>query len=166
MKEDVSSDSEGLTRIHEFRFRHLGPKILLGTASDRYAGWIGQVYTKDHYEGRINRRSNKVGGKTFQEEVLPVDSVAEYFEHFSVLEIDYTFYSPLLAEDGNPTKNFHVLKTYARHITGNNKVVLKVPQIISAQKINNRAGGNAPLIAQKIAKEYLAKSRSIAGSQG
>ena len=32
--------------------------------------------------------------------------------------------------------------------------------------INNRAGGNAPLIAPKIAKEDLAKSRSIAGSQG
>ncbi|MBS3754407.1 MAG: DUF72 domain-containing protein [Desulfobacterales bacterium] len=62
-------------------------------------------------------------------------SVAEYFEHFPVLEIDYTFYSPLLEEDGKPAKNFHVLKTYARHMTENDKVVLKVPQIISAQKV-------------------------------
>jgi uncharacterized protein YecE (DUF72 family) len=31
-------------------------------------------------------------GKTFIEEVLPVDSVQEYFEHFPVLEIDFTFY--------------------------------------------------------------------------
>lgn len=66
---------------------------------------------------------------------MPVESVEEYFEHFPVLEIDYTFYSPLLEEDGKPAKNFHVLKTYAQHMSENDKVVLKVPQIISAQKI-------------------------------
>ncbi len=42
----------------------------MGTASDRYAGWIGQIYTKERYAGRINRRSNKVGGKTFQNKIL------------------------------------------------------------------------------------------------
>ena len=43
---------------------------------------------------------------------LPVESVEEYFEHFRVLEIDYTFYSLLMDEDGKPTQNYHVLKRY------------------------------------------------------
>jgi uncharacterized protein YecE (DUF72 family) len=107
----------------------------LGTASDRYAGWIGQIYTGERYGGRITKRTNKVGGKSFKEEVLPADSVEEYFEHFPVLEIDYTFYSLLLDEDGQPEKNFHVLKTYAKHIRTEDRVILKVPQAISAQKL-------------------------------
>ncbi|MBS3756561.1 MAG: DUF72 domain-containing protein [Desulfobacterales bacterium] len=135
MKKAPNNLSGDAQQTEKYRFRHLHPNIRIGTASDRYAGWIGQIYTQTHYAGRINRRSNKVGGKTFQEEVLPVESVAEYFEHFPVLEIDYTFYSPLLEEDGKTAKNFHVLRTYARHITENDHVVLKVPQIVSAQKI-------------------------------
>lgn len=123
----------------EFRFRNLHPKILLGTASDRYAGWVGQIYTKERYKGRISRRTNKVGGKSFTEETLPVESVEEYFEHFPVLEIDYTFYSPLLDTDRKPTQNFHVLKRYRKYMKENDRVVLKVPQIISAQKL--RRGG-------------------------
>ena len=135
MRKTPDQGTENKARIEEFRFRHLDPNIFIGTASDRYAGWIGQIYTQKRYAGRISSRSNKVGGKTFQEEVLPVESVEEYFEHFPVLEIDYTFYSPLLEKDGRPSKNFHVLKTYAQHMTENDRVVLKVPQVISAQKI-------------------------------
>jgi len=111
----------------------------MGTASDRYAGWIGQIYTKERYEGRISRRTNKVGGKSFVEETLPVDSVEEYFEHFSVLEIDYTFYSFLIDEEGKPAQNFHVLERYRQHMKEKDRVVLKVPQMISAQKL--RRGG-------------------------
>ncbi|MFO7861297.1 MAG: DUF72 domain-containing protein [Desulfosalsimonas sp.] len=135
MRKTTDQKTENEALIEKFRFRHLHPNVLIGTASDRYAGWGGQIYTPKRYEGRISRRSNKVGGKTFQEEVLPVESVEEYFEHFPVLELDYTFYSPLLEENGKPAKNFHVLKTYAQHITENDKVVMKVPRIISAQKI-------------------------------
>ena len=127
--------SAGREQIDEFRFRGIHPMILLGTASDLYAGWIGQVYTWDRYEGRINRRSNSVGGKSFTEEVLPVDSVKEYFEHFPALEIDYTFYAPLLDPDGNPSRNFHVLRQHAEYIGKADRVVLKVPQAISSQKI-------------------------------
>ena len=39
--------------IDKFRFRNLHPKISIGTASDRYAGWIGQIYSKDRYENKI-----------------------------------------------------------------------------------------------------------------
>ena len=83
----------------------------MGTASDRYAGWIGQIYSQDRYQGHITKRTKIIAGKSFIEEVLPVDSVEEYFEHFSVLEIDFTFYRPLLDHNGQPTQNYQVLKT-------------------------------------------------------
>jgi hypothetical protein len=75
-------------RPKSFLFRDLRPNILIGMASDRYAGWIGQIYSEGRYEKGITRRSHKVGDKTFNEETLPVESVAEYFEHFPLLEID------------------------------------------------------------------------------
>jgi len=37
----------------------------------------------------ITRRSQKVGDQTFNEATLPVGDVAEYFEHFPLVEIDY-----------------------------------------------------------------------------
>ena len=39
--------------LKSFHFRNLHPQIFIGTASDRYAGWIGQIYSADKYEGRI-----------------------------------------------------------------------------------------------------------------
>jgi uncharacterized protein YecE (DUF72 family) len=126
-------------KVDSFRFRDLHPKISIGTASDRYAGWIGQVYTRERYASRISRRSNKVGGQTFVEEVLPVESVEEYFEHFPVLEIDFTFYAPLLDEDRKPTQNYHGLRRYRKYSDESGRLILKVPQLISAQKLR-RAG--------------------------
>jgi uncharacterized protein YecE (DUF72 family) len=119
-----------------FNFRHLHPQILLGTASDRYAGWIGQIYSPYRYEGRITKRTRILSGRTFVEEVLPVDSVEEYFEHFPVLEIDFTFYRLLLDQDGQPTQNYQVLENYRRYLKEADRLILKVPQIITAQKIH------------------------------
>jgi hypothetical protein len=86
-------------------------------ASARYAGWIGQIYSEGLYEKGITRRRHKVGDKALNEETLPVESVGEYFEHFPLLEIDYTFhYRPLLESKGSPTPNFHVLKTHHQHM--------------------------------------------------
>jgi hypothetical protein len=76
-------------RTKSFQFRELPQNFLNGTASDRYAGWIGQIFAKWRYENGITRRSHKIGGKNFAEEALPVKSVAEYFEYFPILEIDY-----------------------------------------------------------------------------
>ncbi len=92
--------------LKTFLFRELPQNILIRTASDRYAGWIGQIYSGGRYEKGITRRSHKVGDKTFNEETLPVDTVADYFEHFPVLEIDYTFYRLLLEKDDKPSQNF------------------------------------------------------------
>jgi hypothetical protein len=63
------------TNLESFHFRGFFPTILIGTASDRYAGWIGQIYSQDRYEGRISKRPKIVGGKSFIEAVLPVKRV-------------------------------------------------------------------------------------------
>ncbi|MGA2956895.1 MAG: hypothetical protein ABSF48_14380 [Thermodesulfobacteriota bacterium] len=115
------------SKAKSFLFRGLFQNIMFGTASDRYAEWIRQIYSEGGSEKGITRRSHKVGDKTFNEETLPVESVAEYFEHFSLLEIDYTFYRLLLEEDGKPTQNFHVLKSYRQHIKDGDSVLLKAP---------------------------------------
>ncbi len=127
------------SRAKGFLFRELSQNILVGTASDRYAGWIGQIYSAGRYEKGITRRSHKVGDKIFNEETLPVESVAEYFEHFPLLEIDYTFYRPLLESGGNPTPNFHVLKSYRQHMKEGDFVLLKAPQIVIARKLRRGA---------------------------
>jgi uncharacterized protein YecE (DUF72 family) len=118
-----------------FYFRNLFPQLFIGTASDRYAGWIEQIYSQDRYVGRITKRAKVIGGKSFTEEVLPVDSVEEYFDHFQVLEIDFTFYRPLLDQDGQPTQNYQVLQSYVRHLKEGDRILLKVPQMITAQKM-------------------------------
>jgi uncharacterized protein YecE (DUF72 family) len=119
-----------------FLFRNLHPNIFLGTASDRYAGWLGQIYSREKYVNRITRRPKVFGQKTFKEEVLPVDCVEEYFEHFSILEIDYTFYRPLLDDRGKPTQNFFLLKKYGDFLKEGNFLFLKVPQSLMARKIH------------------------------
>jgi len=122
--------------LETFHFRGLHPLVSLGTASDRYAGWMGQIYTPERYAAaQITRRSHTVGGKAFVEEVLPVVSVEEYFEHFRVLEIDFTFYRFLLEQRGQPSSNYRVLQTYREHLNDGDALILKVPQVIFAQKL-------------------------------
>ena len=121
--------------LESFHFRSLHPRVFIGTASDRYAGWLGQIYSQDRYHGRITKRTKTIAGKSFIEEMLPVDSVEEYFSHFAVLEIDFTFYRLLLDQDGQPTQNYQVLKTYSRYLKEGDRIILKVPQIITAPKL-------------------------------
>jgi hypothetical protein len=123
-------------QLDKFYFRNLHPQVLIGTASDRYAGWLGQIYSPDRYQGKITKRTKIISGKSFIEEVLPVDSVEEYFEHFPVLEIDFIFYRPLLDPNGQLNHNYQVLKTYAGHLKEGDRIILKVPQLITAQKIH------------------------------
>ncbi len=126
-----------------FQFREVHPQVSLGTASDRYAGWLGQIYTHARYAGRITRRTNVVGGRRFVEEVLPVDCVEEYFEHFEALELDSTFYRPLLDERLHPTPTFHLLRTYAAHLKEGDRVFLKAPREVIVPRLR-REGGFAP----------------------
>jgi uncharacterized protein YecE (DUF72 family) len=122
-------------KIEHFQFKALHPQVYMGTASDRYAGWIGQVYSGERYAGRISSRTKRVGGKTFVEEVLPVESVAEYFRHFRVLELDFTFYRPLLDTQGKATQTVHVLRSYTQHLNPTDRLILKVPQVVFAKKL-------------------------------
>jgi uncharacterized protein YecE (DUF72 family) len=125
--------------IETFYFRDLHPKVCLGTASDRYEGWIGQIYSRESYKGRVSRRPKTVGGQSLTEGVLPVESVEEYFHHFCVLELDFTFYALLLDKELKPTQNYHVLETYRKYMTDGDHLILKIPQVIFAQKL--RRGG-------------------------
>lgn len=108
-------------------------------ATDRYAGWIGQVCSEGRYTKEIKPRTHKIGEKSFTEEVLPVESVEEYFEHFPIVEIDYTFYRPLLDKSGKPTPNYFTLKQYRQYLKEENQLILKAPQVIFARRI--RRGG-------------------------
>ncbi|RLC31489.1 MAG: DUF72 domain-containing protein [Deltaproteobacteria bacterium] len=130
---------EIFSQIDEFRFRGLHPRVRIGTASDRYAGWIGQVYSEHRYADRITSRKKTVGRRAFVEKVLPVECVSEYFQHFAVLELDFTFYRPLLDETEQPTPSFHLLRKYRACMNGPDRIILKVPQMIFARKL--RRGG-------------------------
>ena len=79
----------------------------------------------------MTHRTHKVGEKSFTEEVLPVESVEEYFEHFSILEIDYTFYGLLLDKGGKPTPNYFTPKIIVEGIKCRKRINLIT---------NNRAG--------------------------
>jgi uncharacterized protein YecE (DUF72 family) len=101
--------------------------------------------TPDLYAGRITKRTNTVANKNYTEEVLPVDSLTEYFQHFDILEVDFTFYSLLLEHDGEsrqkykPSQSYNVLRRYSEFVGNKDGVLLKVPQIISANRLY-RAG--------------------------
>jgi uncharacterized protein YecE (DUF72 family) len=122
--------------FERFLFRNLHPNVFLGTASDRYAGWLGQIYSRERYVGHIIQRPKVFGEKIFKEEVLPLDCLEEYFEHFSILEIDYTFYGPLLNDQGKPTPHFFLLKKTGDYLKDQDFLFLKVPQSITARKIH------------------------------
>ena len=125
----------------KFMFRGLHNRIKIGTASDRYSGWLGQIYTPELYTGRSTKRTNTVAGKNYTEEVLPVDSLTEYFQHFDVLEVDFTFYSLLLersTEQGQhykPSSSYHVLSKYKEYLTPKDGIILKVPQVLCAKRL-------------------------------
>jgi uncharacterized protein YecE (DUF72 family) len=122
----------------QYDFRGLHPHVRFGTASDRYAGWIGQIYPEDPYADRISTRTRNLRGQTFEERQVPVESVRVYFEHFDVLELDFTFYRPLL-EDGEPSPNYFVLSNYLDHAPDDARFLLKAPQKFFARTL--RRGG-------------------------
>jgi uncharacterized protein YecE (DUF72 family) len=76
-----------------------------------------------------------VGGNSFTEGVLPVESVTEYFRHFPMLELDFTFYRLLLDKDLKPTPSQHLLKNYKQYLDDRNRIFLKVPQAVFARKL-------------------------------
>lgn len=152
--------------LKQFQFRHLHPQVKMGTVSDRYAGWLGQIYTEERYQGRIGQRTKVVGEYTFTERVLPVDSVAEYFEHFPVLEIDFTFYRLLKDQNGKPTQTFQTLKAYRQHLRDGDALLLKVPQVITAPKLrrgNQYRDNPAHLNAEVFIRQFYEPALELLG---
>lgn len=123
-----------------FAFRDIHPRLLFGTASDRYAGWVGQVYPEEGWAGRATKRTKKLGGRAFEEYTLPVVSVRDYFGHFSVVELDFTFYRPLLDDAGERTSNHFVLSQYAEEAPDHARFLVKAPQSYSARVLRKGRG--------------------------
>ncbi|MFQ5572089.1 MAG: DUF72 domain-containing protein, partial [Rhodothermales bacterium] len=124
-----------------YRFHEVHPHLRFGTASDRYAGWLGQIYPEEDYADRIKTRIKKLGSNSFEERTLPIDSVQDYFEHFGVLELDFTFYRPLRTPDSEPTNNFFVLQQYADLAPDDAVFLLKVPQSFFSRTVRRSRGG-------------------------
>lgn len=153
--------------LHHYDFRNRYPHVRFGTASDRYAGWVGQIYS-DAVAAKAAPRQKVVGGTAFRESVLPADSVAEYFDHFDVLEIDHTFYTPLLAHDGTPTRTFHTLQAQADAAPEHARFLLKAPEEFVAPGL--RRGGRfthnpAYLDAEAYQQRFLLPARDLLGAR-
>ncbi|MDX1545664.1 MAG: DUF72 domain-containing protein [Rhodothermales bacterium] len=129
--------------VGAYRFHEVHPNARFGTASDRYAGWLGQIYPEAVYADQVKTRSRRLGGKTFEERTLPIESVRDYFAHFGVLELDFTFYRPLRDADGEPTPNFFVLQQYAAHAPDDAVFLLKAPQSFFARTLRRSRDGRA-----------------------
>ncbi|GIV60424.1 DUF72 domain-containing protein [Rhodocaloribacter litoris] len=136
---DLSLD-ERRARVAAYDFRGVHPNARFGTASDRYAGWIGQIYP-EAYHAKIKTRRKRLDDDTYEERLLPVASVRDYFEHFEVLELDFTFYRPLREEDGTPSNNLFVLEEYAGHAPATARFLLKAPQAFFARTLRRSRGG-------------------------
>jgi Protein of unknown function DUF72 len=137
--------------IDRFDFRAVHPLVFFATASDRYAGWIGQIYGP-HWESTVKSRKRTLGGKKFEERTVPVASVGEYFDHFGALELDFTFYRTLLDSESRPTSNYFVLQNYADSAPDSARFYLKAPQQISARMLRR---GRKGTVAYEPNPEYL-----------
>ena len=128
-------------RADAYDVRAVHPHLRFGTASDRYAGWLGQIYPEE-LEAEVKTRSRTLGGRRFEERTLPISSVRHFFEHFGVLELDFTFYRPLVEADGTPSPNLFVLQQYATEAPDDAVFFLKTPQQFFAPVLRRSRGGS------------------------
>ncbi len=157
--------------LARYDFRHVHPGLAFGTASDRYAAWIGQVYP-ERWRAEVQTRKKRLGGESFEERQLPIASVVDYFAHFSVLEIDFTFYRPLLEDDGEPGSSYFVLQQYAEHAGAEALFLLKAPQAFAARTLR-RGGTGGPryednptyLDADAYTRQFLDPAAALLGER-
>ena len=145
---DVRSAAE-----ERYDFRNISDRVLFGTASDRYGGWIGQIYSAG-WEQRVQKRRKQLGKKSYTESVVPVEAVKEYFEHFSVLELDFTFYRPLIEANGQPGTSHHVIERYCEHAPPTARFLVKVPQMFCQPTLPGR-GTNADYLNRTLYDEVF-----------
>ena len=153
-----------------YDFRSFSDTLRFGTASDRYAGWIGQIYPES-WRAELSSRNRKLGGKTYQERTLPIPSVADYFEHFEVLEIDFTYYRPLLNPDLTPSNNSFVLERYAA-APEHARFLLKAPQQYVTRTLRRSKEGETFYVdnedflnASAYLKQFVTPAREILGDR-
>ncbi len=163
----MASGETAADRVERLDLRSVTPYVRFGTASDRYAGWIGQIYP-DEYTPRVQRRTRTLAGLRFEERTVPIESVSSYFEHFDVLELDFTFYRPLLEDDGEMGPNWFVLQRYAAEAPASAQFLLKAPQAYFARVL--RAGrGYEPnpryLDADACRARFLEPARALLGDR-
>lgn len=158
-------------RADRYDFRQIHPHVRFGTASDRYAGWLGQIYP-DRYADQVSSRNRKLKGETYEERTLPVASVRDYFEHFSVLELDFTFYRPLHDDEGEPTNNLFVLAKYADHAPDDAAFLLKAPQMFFARTLRRSQGGKTRYVdnpdfldAEAYVRQFHEPARDLLGDR-
>ncbi|MDX1419848.1 MAG: DUF72 domain-containing protein [Rubricoccaceae bacterium] len=132
--------------LGRYDLRGVHPRLRFGTASDRFAAWIDQVYPRDVWAGEVSTRTKRVGGEGFEERLLPVASVEDYFLHFGVLELDFTFYRPLLEPDGRSGPALFTLQAYAEHAPANARFLLKAPQAFAAQRLRRTVDGRPQFV--------------------
>ena len=132
---------ERRAEVERYDFRRVHPQLHFGSASDRSAAWIDQIYPRDVWAGEVQTRRKTVGGESFEERLLPVASVEDYFLHFGVLEIDFTYYRPLLEDTGKPSTNLFTLERTVDAAPATARFVLKAPQQFLARRLRRKVEG-------------------------
>ena len=127
--------------VEAYDVREVHPNLRIGTASDRFAAWLGQVYPVDVWAGEVVSRPKKTSRGTFEERLLPMGSVADYFEHFSILELDFTYYRPLRTAAGAEEAGMHILRQYAEQAPPEPSILLKCPAPFFARVRRSSSGG-------------------------
>lgn len=148
----------------EYIVKGKAPHVRFGTASHRYAGWIGKVYDPK-WEDDLTSTSKKLAGKSFQEWKVPVASNEDYFECYDVLELDFTFYNPLITEDGRHSGAWKTLETYLFHSPSDAQFILKVPQSVSAQSFYKRGPNPQYLDVDLMNDRFLAPATELVGDR-
>ena len=151
--EGAASSIDDISRaVAAYNFRTVHPQLRFGTASDRYAGWIGQVYPAA-MESEVTTRRRKLGSASFEERLVPVSSAADYFRHFAVLELDFTYYRPLLDVDGTRTSSLNSIERYLEWVPDDATFLLKVPRMFFSRWLRTSTGGKPGHVANG---DYLA----------
>lgn len=140
------SIDERRAEAERYDVRRVHPQLSFGSASDRYAAWIDQIYPRDVWAGQVASRAKRVGAESFDERLLPIASVEDYFLHFGTLELDFTYYAPLLSTTGKPGPGVFTLEQYAEHAPANARFLVKAPQAFVARRVRRSTGGRVQYV--------------------
>ena len=164
------SVAERRAAADRYDVRGLHPLVRLGSASDRSAGWIGQVYPRDVWAGEVTSKPKRVGALTLDDRTLPVASAEDYFLHFPDLELDFTYYRPLLEPSGKPSPGLFQLQQYADAAPPSARFLLKAPQQFLARRVRRTQDGRVAYVdnpdfldAGAFEARFLAPARAALG---